>query len=307
MEKFLSIPMDTDICVCQQPSECIFHDLVKLRKEAICVHCDKHIRFFPKTEMECTCEQPIKQIDRISRGRGHGRDLHRRHHTSCLRCNKKIKTIDDYQDDAANEINSAWACEQCHKKIYWFKFRMIYEHRTFIDQNIVKLDDDYNLLCDGCLKNVKYTIIPRYINCDLCHSSHERIFFSDQKGYGLCGHVIMGRQSPPTCAESRGSKVPPDRYIIDCGMGSCYEECSELQQSIYFINHELPHEIHATMNLCDHCIDTYIKQGVCFNPLEQTPLRLDVDKVVLQTDCLQWRPTLPLSKEDDQDIRKKVD
>ena len=180
----------------------------------ICGHCDKHLKFLPKDTNECSCEKPDRHVKSTTPLRG-GKGGAYRYHMSCLKCQKRIKTVDDFEEDAANDCQLACACDKCNKKLSLLKFRFIVDQRTFIDDNIVQLKADYNLLCDQCINTIEYDIISRYLYCNVCHVAHEREFYSDTHGYGLCGYIV--------CHYSVHEPQTPKEYIINCGSGSRYD------------------------------------------------------------------------------------
>jgi hypothetical protein len=279
-------------CSCDKPEEMIFHDPANGTREVICGHCDQHIRFLPKDTDECDCEQPDKHVDSISHGRG-GHTGSNRYHLSCLKCMKKIKTLDDYQLDALNEDNPAHACEKCGKKLSWLKFRIIGNNRTFIGEDIVQLMGDYHLLCDNCVTTIEHIVIPRYIQCDLCHKPHEREFYADDQGRGLCGYVKHNYKYPARIGfRPVGECKVLDGYIIDCEYGSCYDACGSPCEFIKFAGDQLPDTIHLGMNICDECITNLIHTGVCIDPSRDNPHIKD-DFVAIPPECIHTRPSLP--------------
>jgi hypothetical protein len=132
--------------------------------------------------------------------------------------------------------------------------------RTMIDDEIIEFDTPqcYSL-CEKCLKGNCHTIIPKYIYCDLCHTQHDRMFYSDNQGDGLCGKVSQKN----TQRLLAGQECMLDGYIIECGYGSCYDAMGDYQDFIKFTSHVLPQNITLGMNICDNCIGQLLKEGVC--------------------------------------------
>jgi DNA-directed RNA polymerase subunit RPC12/RpoP len=216
-----------------------------------------------------------------------------RYHLICLKCLKQIKTPEDYELDALNEDNPAHECDKCGKRISWLKFRIIHDHRTFIGEDIVQIKSDYHRLCDDCVKTIEYIVIPRYIQCDLCHKPHEREFYADDQGQGLCGYVKRNYKYPGRIGwMPGGDRQILDGYVIDCEYGSRYDACGNHNEFIQFMGNQLPDTLHEGMNICDECITNLIQTGICIDPTRDNPSIKD-DFVVIPPECIQMRPSLP--------------
>lgn len=230
----------------------------------------------------CKCTDPIPYVSKREtihsrRGGCSSRSGRIMKHFSCQFCSKRIN------DDLDGSVDCLfYECEKCGAVDKWIKFRIIMDGRTVIGDNIVQLDEkELVTVCDKCIEALKYIVIPRYIYCDICHSEHERVMYSDTQGMGLCGTVMRNVKynSPWFIAVEQTQYL--DGYIINCEYGSCYDACDDYREFVKFAG-ELPENIKIGMNICDECITKFIKDGICTynSPSRNAFLAIPPDSIV---------------------------
>lgn len=203
-------------------------------------------------------------------------------------CTICLKPIDE-------EERLVWSCEKCNTADLWIKFPIISamdgrsrfkkepttRTRTMIGDKLVEFTNPpYGLLCEKCISELKdddYKVLPTFIQCDMCHSDHYRVFCSDGQGYGLCGTV-------------QETIHPPIEYVIPCGFGSRYDSCGILREYVRFAGNKLPENVKIGMNICDNCITKLIINGACtyFQPI--TTDSVASDYLEIPSSCINARP-----------------